>query len=104
MRKIIKNILPLVLILFVVACGTRKAEEQPKKTTENMSAKSAALIQEGVEYLNQNDIVSAIKSFDNAIWKFCSGNSPKQCKRLLRALEYSNETVNAVQEHLPITQ
>jgi len=62
-----KYVLLTVLSIFVLACGRTDQSQQPSEPTVDTAAQAKEFINEGMEYLNQQDVVNAIGSFDNAI-------------------------------------
>lgn len=64
-----KYLLVILLAIFVMACDKMESVQQtsPQSQNTNTAAQAKAFIDKGMEYLNQQDVVSAINSFDDAI-------------------------------------
>ena len=91
----------IILAVFVLGCG--QADETKKqsmgKSTPDTSAKAQALIAEGMELLNGQDVPAAIKNFDAAI-KIDPQNSDNymvlgQVYLRLRNYDRATDTFNA---------
>jgi Tfp pilus assembly protein PilF len=57
----------LLLTVFVLACGRADQPQSNAASKIDTAAQAKQLIDQGMEYLNQQDVVKAIQSFDNAI-------------------------------------
>jgi len=62
-----KNIVLLLMIVLVVGCGSKEEKKEVKGGGQQTVVKSQQYIARGMQYLNEKDIVKAIRSFDMAI-------------------------------------
>jgi len=64
-----RSIYLMLLAVFVLACGEQGAQQKQQQTgpKPDMHAQAKMFIDQGMQHLNNQDIVNAIRSFDNAI-------------------------------------
>ena len=60
-----RSFIVVILVVFIVGCGSNKKEEQV--STPQVSSKSQQYIAQGMKFLNNKEVLKAIKSFDMAI-------------------------------------
>ncbi len=64
-NNLMKKLILVVFVVFIVGCGSNTKEKQ--SSSPQVSSKSQQYIAQGMKFLNNKEVLKAIKSFDMAI-------------------------------------